>query len=389
VRPVGAHAGRDDDEAKKIARTIQRQERQPLILFVAKGGPNVCGPGCSEWIAAEGMIDKGAGERLKGFLAGLVRRDLPMFVSSPGGNLIAGMQIGASLRRYRMSVGVGRTIPEGCGRASRVDEACRRLMQSKPEHRSRLVVEGAKCSSACVTAIAGGSVRRIGRGAQLGIHAFRNIPEDQKIEQIYGYKRRYFLLMGVDPGIVDASAKISADSLHVMTRREIARFHVETGDSYESPWLFFGVSPQRYAIFKSFTPATSQSSTQPGTTVIRLACSAGASFVSVAVWREMSANESNAPPGTIRIGDGDTGFAIGVGASKDGTRFWQTATDFARTQQLTAGPKIDVVELFPAQGEALGSALALSTAGLADALKELNKHCQAPVAGVSGVGGTR
>ena len=30
---------------------------EPMIFFVAKGEPNACGPGCSEWIAAEGMFD--------------------------------------------------------------------------------------------------------------------------------------------------------------------------------------------------------------------------------------------------------------------------------------------------------------------------------------------
>jgi hypothetical protein len=32
-------------------------QRQPMIFFVAKGTPDTCGPGCNEWIAAEGAID--------------------------------------------------------------------------------------------------------------------------------------------------------------------------------------------------------------------------------------------------------------------------------------------------------------------------------------------
>ena len=56
-----------------------------MIFFVAKGEPNACGPGCSEWIAAEGTIDSGAPKRLRAFLKGLGKRKLPMFLHSPGG----------------------------------------------------------------------------------------------------------------------------------------------------------------------------------------------------------------------------------------------------------------------------------------------------------------
>jgi hypothetical protein len=54
-------------------------QRQPMIFFVAKGEPNACGPGCSEWIAAEGAIDSDAPKRLRTFLTSLADRKLPIF----------------------------------------------------------------------------------------------------------------------------------------------------------------------------------------------------------------------------------------------------------------------------------------------------------------------
>ena len=30
---------------------------EPMIFFLAKGERDACGPGCSEWIAAEGMFE--------------------------------------------------------------------------------------------------------------------------------------------------------------------------------------------------------------------------------------------------------------------------------------------------------------------------------------------
>jgi hypothetical protein len=34
-----------------------------LIIYLAKGSPNSCGPGCDHWIAIEGKLDQGAAER--------------------------------------------------------------------------------------------------------------------------------------------------------------------------------------------------------------------------------------------------------------------------------------------------------------------------------------
>jgi len=53
-----------------------------MIFFVAKGEPNACGPGCNEWIAAEGDFDGPAVEqRFRQILGSLKGRDLPIFFS--------------------------------------------------------------------------------------------------------------------------------------------------------------------------------------------------------------------------------------------------------------------------------------------------------------------
>ncbi|MET0923316.1 MAG: hypothetical protein ABWY47_09270 [Xanthobacteraceae bacterium] len=40
----------------------------PIVFYAAKGQADACGPGCSEWIAAEGQFDLGAPQRLRTFL---------------------------------------------------------------------------------------------------------------------------------------------------------------------------------------------------------------------------------------------------------------------------------------------------------------------------------
>ena len=121
-----------DTAAREKAKAIHEKiQRQPIIFFVAKGGPNACGPGCSEWIAAEGMIDHDAAQRFHDFLATLPRRDLPIFFNSTGGIAGQAMVLGTLLREHRMAVGVGRTLPEGCRQTIATEDACRRVINRR------------------------------------------------------------------------------------------------------------------------------------------------------------------------------------------------------------------------------------------------------------------
>jgi hypothetical protein len=77
----------------------------------------------------------------------LAKRDLPIFFNSDGGLVREAVQIGWILRENRMTAGVARTVPEGCHLGFPLDDACRRLMQSKREHKARLYFGGARCAS--------------------------------------------------------------------------------------------------------------------------------------------------------------------------------------------------------------------------------------------------
>src|SRR5919198_210062 len=74
---------------------LARMKQQPLILFVAKGGPDSCGPNCDTWIAVEGSIDQEAADRFRAFLDDAALRALPVFFNSTGGNTGQSIKIGA------------------------------------------------------------------------------------------------------------------------------------------------------------------------------------------------------------------------------------------------------------------------------------------------------
>jgi hypothetical protein len=178
-------------DPKQLERMLAEVRSEPMIFVVATGEPNTCGRGCTEWIAGQGRFDEGAAQRFREFLVVLAKRDLPIFFNSDGGLLREALQIGLMLRENRMTAGVARTVPTGC-HLGPLDDACRRLMQSKREHKARLYFGGARCGSGCVYAIIGASTRNVDSGATLRIN--RGVRDEN-------FLRRYVVGVGVDPAL--------------------------------------------------------------------------------------------------------------------------------------------------------------------------------------------
>src|SRR5258708_36551974 len=93
-----------------------------------------------------------------------------------------------------MSVGVARTVPEGCHLGTPMGDACRRIMQSKRDHKAKLYFGGARCGSACVYAMVGASTRHVDPGATLRIHS----GVGRELDRTENFLRRYVTVMGVD-----------------------------------------------------------------------------------------------------------------------------------------------------------------------------------------------
>jgi hypothetical protein len=231
--PVVAIAA--SNNPKGLERLLAKVQSEPMVFIVVTGEPNACGRGCSEWIAGQGQFDESAAQRFREFLAVLAKPDLPIFFNSDGGLLSQAVQIGLILRENRMTAGVARTVPEGCHLSLPLGDACRRLMQSKREHKARLYFGGARCGSACVYAMVGASTRHVDPGATLRINS--NVgPEIAKTEN---FLRRYVVGMGVDPALVDAAAKIPSRSFRELSRGEMERFGIETRGVHETPWFAY------------------------------------------------------------------------------------------------------------------------------------------------------
>src|SRR5215510_256166 len=296
--PVVAIAASDDPQ--EFERQLAKLRSEPLIFVVATGGPNACGRGCTEWIAGAGRFDEGSAQRFREFLAGSAKRDLPIFFNSDGGLLSEAVQIGVILRENRMTASVARTVPEGCHLSFPLDDACRRLMQSKRQHTAKLYFGGARCGSACVYAMVGASTRHVDPGATLRIHSAAG-PEIDKAEN---FLRRYLVGMGVDPALVDAAARISSRTFRGLSRGEMERFGIETRGVYETPWFAYHGLAGEFLLLKSVTYPTGDTDDQYRTRTVGLACSPFPSSIRFMYHQELATKESRTPPVIqVKIGD--------------------------------------------------------------------------------------
>ena len=288
------------DDPKELERLLAKVRGEPMIFIVVTGEPNACGRGCSEWIAGQGQFDEGSAQRFREFLAILAKRDLPIFFNSDGGLVSQAVQIGLIMRENRMTAGVARTVPEGCRLGFPLDDACRRLMHSKREHKARLYFGGARCGSACAYAVVGASTRHVDPGATLRIHS----SVGGEIDKAENFLRRYVVGMGVDPALVDAAAKIPSRSFRGLSRGEMERFGIETRGVYETPWFAYHGPPGEFLLLKSVTYPTGDTGDEYRTRTVGLACSPFPSSIRFMYHQELAANETRSPPVIhAKIGD--------------------------------------------------------------------------------------
>jgi len=361
-----------------------RPELVPMIFFVAKGEPNACGPGCSEWIAAEGDFDGPAVEqRFRQLLGSLKGRDLPIFFNSFGGIVGEARVLGRILREHRMTASVGESLPEACGGRTPADTSCRQIIQSNSDVKAKLRTSGAMCHSACVYALIGASRRQVPADARLGIHASAATPESLRpgaptAQQLESERKRYVLEMGVSPGLVDLSMKTASDSLHILSRDEIAQFGIETRAAYETDWMPYEErSSKRQFMLKAITQPSGSDDSEYRTTNLRMTCSQTKPGTAVAYQRELASNEIGVPA-RFFMQVGNQRFGLDHGPLREGIQQLAVIADRDLASKVVAAGRIMFIErFFPQKGSSWSRELKVSAAGLEQALHPSLKDCGA------------
>ena len=240
--------------ANPAVRPVPREApAPPMVFYVANGAPDACGRGCDSWIAAEGQIDAAAAPRFRKFLARVRDRNLPIYFSSPGGNLDQALAMGAMLRERPVVARVARAVVRECGFEAQNSDACLKLKQSGRELHGDLWTRNATCNSACPYLILGAARREIAPDALLAVHSPRVVPHfrggvptaQMRAEAtVRGLERadrmlsHYIVKMGAEPGLLTLASSIKYESMHVLTRDEIVRFGIDRREFVETSWTF-------------------------------------------------------------------------------------------------------------------------------------------------------
>jgi hypothetical protein len=389
----------------------------PMVLYLAKGQPDACGVGCSEWIAAEGIFDRGAAERFRAFLQRQGQRKLPVYFHSPGGALSNALAIGRLMRQRGVTAGVGRTIPQGCDPLREREPACDAIKRSGRQLAAELRSARAVCGSACVYALVGAKLRLVPSGARLGVHASAlarcdhsgcvrlssatKMTREQlgRIESDAAQLTRYFREMGIDTTLLDAAKQIPHESVRFLSRDEIARFGIDRREFHESFWMIDEGPPGPFAVIKFVTEAIGSDRKEYRTTRIRLTCGGQAQNdwardemgiprpqvpnIWVEYDRELASSDSGVTVPISLVGrGGDIAFPprrrapiIGYNNVPMDDRRARVAVTLLET--VAAGDVIEIAEkLDRPQGEQRSRVTKISTAGMSGPLATLRSRCR-------------
>lgn len=160
--------------------------------------------GDKSWnIVLEGVIDSGAPARVAEALRKAGSDGADVFISSPGGNLFAGMQIGRLIRKARANTHIGTLAADPSN-----SFAGRPGVKHVP----------GPCFSACALAFLGGVYRFSTKGSQFGVHRFSSssgpTSGDLDTAQIVAAAvGTYIREMDVDPGLFDLMVQQGKDAI--------------------------------------------------------------------------------------------------------------------------------------------------------------------------------
>jgi len=200
----------------------QAQQRSPvggigsppdaMIFYVARGAAGACGPGCSEWIAAEGTVQWDTHKRLIAILDRQAGRKLPVVIHSWGeSNLNVATSLGRILRDRGIDTTAGPTDVEACHEKSGAE--CFALKRPGGPLDAKVNAPDLPCDLGCVMMLAGGVHRSLPAGTKLILSGMfirnrlaPNVSEERRegLSALYGEQfRRYLREMGVEPELLD------------------------------------------------------------------------------------------------------------------------------------------------------------------------------------------
>jgi hypothetical protein len=209
-----------------------------MIFYVAHGAQNACGPGCSDWIAAEGTVQWDTHKRLFSILDRQAGRKLPVVIHTWGeSNLNVATSLGRILRDRGVDATVGTTEVEACKGKS--DAECFALKRPGGPLDARVKSPDAPCDLTCVLVVAGGVHRSLPAGTRVVLAGMfirnrmaPNVSQEARdtLPGKFGEQfRKYLRDMGVDTELLDIVDRQSEAKRGVeIPTADWARLHIVT-----------------------------------------------------------------------------------------------------------------------------------------------------------------
>lgn len=151
---------------------------QPMIFSIVRSAAGYCEPNCPEWIYGEGQIVARTPEAFRKILKKAGERRLPLLIVSPGGNVMAAIEMGRMVRKRGMDVEVSATRFVGC---SPRDTGCKPDGAAEGEYRGAAFSAGAFCWSACPLVLAAGERRLSSQWSHTGVHQITTVYERERV----------------------------------------------------------------------------------------------------------------------------------------------------------------------------------------------------------------
>jgi hypothetical protein len=174
-------------ETKAVKEKVNPLE-QPMVFSIVRSGAGYCEPNCPEWIYGEGQIVNATPAAFKDVLKQAGDRKLPLLIVSPGGNVMAALEMGRMVRKLGMDVEVSATRFIAC---SPRDQDCEASGPGK-QYLGIAFSAGAFCWSACPLVLAAGEHRYSSQWAHTGVHQITTV---YARERVY-FKERYRIING-------------------------------------------------------------------------------------------------------------------------------------------------------------------------------------------------
>jgi hypothetical protein len=388
VAPAPAAAAKRPPIAAPAKRLSPADAPAPSVMFyVAHGAPDSCGRGCDRWIAVEGQIDRDAAGRFKTFIKQHLKdRQLPMYFSSPGGNLEQGVFIGNMLRELSATARVARTIIKDCGFEAQTSDVCLKLKRSGRELTADLSTRNAQCNSACPYLILGATTREVAPDAILGVHSAKVVlrysggqptremvveATQRGVERADRLLSNYVFKMGIEGQLLDIAKHTKFEDMHVLTRDEIFRFGIDRREFVETPWAFENLGR---ALIRKSAISRGENGTTWRALQWRLFCLNTEQF-QLDFQRQVSASPPFAAISISSGGEKPFSFAFPP-AKPAGYEVWGLRIPKSSLQAIADLPQIDLTETSMApDGRRLSHPEKLSTEGLAASLTSLLAVC--------------